>query len=587
MAGDERAVEHADSISSASVSQHHDFEKQEDGSKLEKKVTTLRDIERQLTGVAAEDFKPSKRLYLAFLTLAVMTLMVALDGTSLSVALPIISQKLKGTAIEAFWSGTSFLLCSTIFQPNFASFSHIFGRKPMVFVSLLFFTIGAIVAAVANGFGPLLVGRSLQGIGGGGIIALTEILVTDLVPMRLRGSWFGIISGMWSIGSVTGPIIGGAFAQKVTWRWIFYINLPFIGIGVPFVYFFLKLNFIPQSMLTQLRRVDWVGSFLFIASSTSFLIPITWGGVNYAWDSWRVLVPLLLGVAGLAGFIAYEAYVAKEPLIRLGIFTNRTSAAAYFSTTIHGIILWCLLYYEPLYYEAVKSFSPVLTGVALFPETFTVAPIAVVTGIAITKTGRYRWAIWIGWLLTILGLGVLYLMDVDTTTAQWIFLNLVCGLGMGMLFPSVAFAVQGASKNEDLAFAVAMFSFFRAFGQSIGVAIGGTIFQNQIAKKIAKYPVLAPMAKEYSSDAATLVQVIKGMRGVPEQAEQYRDLVQAYADALKIVWIIMCALAAVAGASSLVIKGLGLDRPLNTEQGFSEKREGDEEKDGGGNGEGK
>ena len=163
------------------------------------------------------EFRPNLAFFLAFLTLAVITMMVALDGTSLSVALPIIADKLRGTAIEAFWAGTSFLLCSTIFQPNFASFSHIFGRKPMVLVGLVFFLIGAIVAAVANDFGTLLVGRSLQGIGGGGLIALTEIVVTDLVPLRLRGQYFGIISAMWSIGSVSGPLIGGAFAQDVTW----------------------------------------------------------------------------------------------------------------------------------------------------------------------------------------------------------------------------------------------------------------------------------------------------------------------------------------------------------------------------------
>ena len=127
------------------------------------------------------------------------------------------ARALEGTAIEAFWAGTSFLLCSTIFQPSFAELSHIFGRKPLVMVALVFFLIGAIVAATSNSFGPLLVGRSLQGVGGGGLIALTEILVTDLVPLRQRGQWFGIISAMWSIGSVTGPIIGGAFAQAVSW----------------------------------------------------------------------------------------------------------------------------------------------------------------------------------------------------------------------------------------------------------------------------------------------------------------------------------------------------------------------------------
>lgn len=132
-------------------------------------------------------------------------------------AIQIVAQKLRGTAIEAFWSGTSFLLCATVFQPNYASFSHIFGRKPMVLTGLVFFLVGALVAALAKNFATLLVGRSLQGVGGGGLIAMTEIVITDLVPLRLRGNWYGIISGMWAVGSVTGPVIGGAFAQNVSW----------------------------------------------------------------------------------------------------------------------------------------------------------------------------------------------------------------------------------------------------------------------------------------------------------------------------------------------------------------------------------
>lgn len=363
-------------------------------------------------------------------------------------------------------------------------------------------------------------------------------------------------------------------------RWIFYINLPFIGIAFPFVFIFLTLHFKPTGLLNQLKRVDYIGTVLFICSTTSVLIPITWGGVSYAWSSWRTLVPLILGICGEVVFVAYEYFFAKEPLIRLRVFGNRTSSIAFLNDTIHGMILWCLLYYLPLYYEAVKNENEIITGISVFPETFTVAPVAVVTGITITKSGRYRWAIWAGWALTCLGMGLLYLMDVHTTTVQWIFLNLVSGIGIGLLFPSMAFAVQASSLNEDQAFAVTMFSFFRSFGQAIGVAVGGTIFQNQIAKKLMAYPLLAPNAASYSSDAAALVQVIKSMADDPSQQMQHADLVQAYADALKVVWIVMCALAAFAGLTSFLIKGLDINAPLNTEQGFSEQKRGrDPEKD--------
>jgi MFS family permease len=148
-----------------------------------------------------------------------------LDETHTDTA-QIMAQKLSGTAIEAFWCGTGFLLASTVLQPNFASFSHIFGRKPMLLSALTLFTAGAIICALSNNFTVMLVGRTIQGAGGGGIIALTEIIVTDLVPLRERGKWIGFISMTWSIGSVTGPILGGAFAQKVSWRWVYWVNLP-------------------------------------------------------------------------------------------------------------------------------------------------------------------------------------------------------------------------------------------------------------------------------------------------------------------------------------------------------------------------
>jgi len=295
----------------------------------------------------------------------------------------------------------------------------------------------------------------------------------------------------------------------------------------------------------------------------------------YSWDSWRTLVPLIVGIVGLAAFIAYETFVAAEPLIRGSIFKNRTAVASYFETVLHGVILWGLLYYLPLYYETVKQESPILSGVSLFPQTFTVAPASVVVGIVVSITGRFRWALWAGWVFTVLGTGLLYLLDVHTSTVAWIFLNLVSGLGTGMLFPSLAFAIQASASNADMAFAVAMFSFFRAFGQSIGVAVGGTIFQNQFKIKLLKYPSLASNAAEYSRDASSLVEVIKHMAPGVDRT----DLIQAYADSLKVVWLVMCGLAAVAMVASFLTEGLDLNRPLETEQGFQHKsKSADEEK---------
>jgi MFS family permease len=220
----------------------------------------------------------------------------------------------------------------------------------------------------------------------------------------------------------------------------------------------------------------------------------------------------------------------------------------------------------PLYYEAVQGYSPLISGVALFPDTFTVAPLAVVTGIVITVTGHYRWAVWGGWALTVLGTGILVVLKVDTTIPAWIFLTMVSGVGLGMLFPSMQYSLQAATTNKDMGFAVAMFSFFRTFGQAIGVAIGGAIFQNEMVKKLKAYPHFAPQARELAKDAAALVQIIKETPEGPNKL----DLRTAYVDSVRVIFIVLCALSAVALVSSLFIKSYDLNRALETEQGFVE-----------------
>ncbi|CAA9964606.1 ProP Permease major facilitator superfamily [Pyrenophora teres f. maculata] len=517
--------------------------------------------------LSPEKFKPGWRFLAAFGSLCIITLMAALDATSISVALPVLAKALGGSAIEAFWSGTAFLLTSTVFQPVLGSFSHIFGRKSLIYVSLVFFLVGSIVPALAENFTVILVGRSIQGVGGGGILCLTEMVIVDTVPLRERGNWLSFFGVMWAVGTVVGPLLGGGFAQNVSWRWVFWINLPFLGVGAIMTAIFLNLNQKHGAFLSKLRQVDWIGMVLFLASMTGFLIPVTWGGVQYAWDSWRTLVPLIVSAAGLIAFIAYIEFFASNPLIRTSVFKTKSAAILYISTVIHGIILWSILYYLPLYFQAVKGFSPILSGVALFPWTFTVAPASIGTGIAIAVTGTYRWANRAGWVFTTVGMGLLILLLPNTSTVAWVFLNLVGGVGTGVLFPAMALAVQASATAKDQAYAANMFSFLRAFGQTLGVAIGGVIFQNQMRKKMVTFPLLADMAGEYSRDAAGLVKVIQDMPA-GKMKEQLRE---SYTDALKYIWIVMLAFSAVALLGSLFVEAYDMNVANETEMGFVDK----------------
>lgn len=290
-------------------------------------------------------FRPTRDFVLAFSALCVLGLACAFDATTLSVALPTMSAALGGTALEAFWSGTSFLLASTVLQPTVASLSNIFGRKLLIYLSSALFAAGSLIAALAGNFSIVLAGRTVQGVGGGGILALTEVVITDLVPLAFRGQWLSMLSGVWSIGTVTGPLIGAGFAQDVTWRWIFWINLPVIAIGVVFVVLFLHQTEVPGDIMSKLKRFDWPGSVLFTVSSTAFLFGLTTGGVMYEWSEWRVLLPLIIGPFGLVAFAYWEFRFASEPIIHRGVFNNWDMVASYILTVFHGMILWSVLYF--------------------------------------------------------------------------------------------------------------------------------------------------------------------------------------------------------------------------------------------------
>ena len=290
----------------------------------------------------------------------------------------------------------------------------------------------------------------------------------------------------------------------------------------------------------------------------------------FAWSSFRTLVPLILGFSGMLVFVMYELYVAKTPLIPLRIFANRTAAVNYIGTLVQGMLLWCLLYYLPLYYEAVMAYSVIIVGVAVFPETFTITPMSILVGIAASITGRYRWAIWSGWSLTVLGMGLLYLLGPDTSLPSYVFLNLIPGVGLGLLFSCMNLATQAAATEKYVGFAAAMYIFMRSLGQGIGVAIGGVIFQSQFAVELRRYPDLAGNSTTLVQDASALVQVIKA---IPQGAAERLAIVNAYANALKVVWAVMAGLAFVALVLSFATKGLSLNAELETEQALKKKED--------------
>ncbi len=467
---------------------------------------------------------------------------------------------------QVFWAGTSYLLACTAVLLLWAALSDIFGRRPVLMAALVVFAAGSVACAVARDFAVLIAGRTVQGLGGGGVLGLTTVLITDLAPLRERARLYALISSVWAVGSTTGPIIGGACAGANQWRWIFWLNLPVVGLGLAGIGPFLRLTRAPGGMGVKLKTLDYFGSALFVASVTSFLVAITLGGSLFPWTSWHVLVPLCLGAAGLAGVAAYERRGAARPFIPVYIFRNYSTTAVYAGSFAHGLVLYSLVYYMPEYFEAVLGYSPLIAGVAALAQTATVVPCAIFVGVVVSRTGRYRWAVWAGWVLATLGCGLLVLLGIDTSVPAWIFLSAVSGLGMGILFPSIALALQSSVPPADVAMAATLVLFFRSFGQAVGVAIGGSILDNHMQVELRR-PEVASLLPPDMEGIGT-VALVSAIKAMPAGSPLVFALRGALVRTFQVVWATMCGLSGVTMLSQFAIKEYNMDQEHVTDHRF-------------------
>ncbi|KAE9362755.1 MFS general substrate transporter [Stipitochalara longipes BDJ] len=503
-------------------------------------------------------WKPLKQEYLVMLTISILSLMVALDATILVPVLPALATALHGTSSDAFWAGTSYLLTSAVFQPFIAALSDVFGRQQLLLLSLIFFSAGALICAFANGFTILLVGRSIQGIGGGGIITLGQVIFSDIVPLRQRPKYFSFVLGAWAIGTILGPVIGGTFVEKLNWRWVFYLNFPFCIAGLIMIILFVKINTtVKESLKQKIQRVDWLGSFLFIGGTTSFLIGVSWGGIQYKWTSASTLAPILVGLFGIILSCVSETRV-KEPVLRGSLFYNASAVAAYFCAFAQGFLLFTALYYFPFYFMSVRNTGPIQSGINIFPVLFLLLPGSIVVSAITTRIGRFRWAIWSGWLITTVGCGLLALLNLHTKTAVWAGVFVVFGVGSGMLLSSVNFGIQAISKSEDCGRAACMYSFVRSMGMSIGVAVSSTIFQNVMSSKLTSLGL--PTSISHSSEGFVAV-----MKTMAADDPVRVGALKAYVQGFHGVFIAMACVSGTALLASLFIKTFSMDRSLESE----------------------
>ncbi|KAK4235118.1 major facilitator superfamily domain-containing protein [Achaetomium macrosporum] len=516
-----------------------------------------------------DDFHPGWRLWTIIVGLAVTLVLTALENTVVTVAAPVIVTEL-GLGEDYIWVTNAFFICSAAFQPLIGQLCNVFGRRYIMLISVAVFTLGSGLCGGATNGAMLIAGRAIQGTGSGGIMLLNDIIVSDLVPLRQRGIYVGVILVIYGVGTTLGPFIGGAIVATTSWRWVFYINLPIGGASLVILFLFLQVHWNRETTFSQkMARIDFVGNAVLVAATVAVLYALAYAGILYSWSSWHTLVPLLLGFAGffLFAWLQGGPFAAAEPVMPPRLFGNRTSVVIGINTWMNSALVFWAIFFLPVYFQAVLLFGSMRTGVALLPQSLVAIPGAAIAAVVISRWGRYKPIHVAGFAIFTLGNGLFSLQDQDTSTARWVIFQCVSALGGGMLLNSQLPAFQAPVPEKDQAAATAAFCFIRSIGFVWGVAIPGAILNNRIDSLLRQGAVSDPAAvallssgHAYGSASAAQVEAFP-----PDVQNQIRYV---YAEGLRRVWQIAIAFAGVAFLLSILEGEIRLRENLETEFGL-------------------
>lgn len=421
--------------------------------------------------------------------------LAALDQTIVGTALPRIVADLKGLS-EISWVVSAYLIAQAVSVPITSKLADIFGRKVMFFFNVIVFLIGSVLSGAAPSMAWLIASRAIQGIGGGGLAAMAFTIIADIFPPRERGKWTGLIAGMFGIASVIGPLLGGYITDHLTWRWVFYVNIPF-GIAA-----LILAGFALPNIKRDLKpTIDWFGAITIAGAVIPLLLGLIWGGSKYAWGS-----PQILGLFGAAAIMtavfAIIEHYAKDPILPLRLFTHSIFNLSNLIIMLTAAGMFGSIIYIPIFFQIVLGHSATNSGLTLLPLMGGIVFGSIGSGQYVARTGKYRPVGLIGLAVGTVGMFLLSRINVNSSTLQVSLDMVVLGLGLGPSLPLLPLIVQNAFEPKDTSVVTGATQFFRTIGGAIGTSILGTVFNNQLTDSLKTLPSvgLPPALMKYLSD---------------------------------------------------------------------------------------
>ncbi|KAK8039526.1 major facilitator superfamily domain-containing protein [Apiospora rasikravindrae] len=457
---------------------------------------------------------------------------------------------------------------STVITTSLPTLANIFGRRNPLLAAIALFTLGSGIAGGARSVGMLIAGRTIQGLGSGGLYVLSDIIICDLIPPRYRGPYISAVLSTAAIGTTIGPIIGGALAQA-NWRWVFWINLPVMGLGLLGILLALNVQYKRSPTWAHaLARVDFLGNALFIPAMVALFFGLIMGGQpGYPWDSWRVILPLVLGVAGWAAFHFYESSpLCREPSVPNRLFRNRTSATGFLLIFLAAVIMQALAYFLPVYFQAVRGASPLLSGVYFLPFALAIIPFGGLAGAFLSKTGWYRPLHWAGFALSAIGAGLFSTLRAGSSQAAWIGFQILAAGGTGLLFTATLPSTLAALPESDVAAATAAYSFVRSLGLVWGATMAAVAFNGLVDANLGR--VADPGYRDLLAGGAAYANAGR-LGGLPSPAAG--QVVEVYERALGRTWLVFVGVACLGFLVTFAEKHVELRKDHATEFGLAEK----------------